>query len=264
VSELIGAGTQRILAWVMIGLGVATWVSLRFVVAPYGRHTRSGWGPTIPDRLGWLLMESPSSIGWALVFLTGGHAHEPARLALAGLWLFHYVHRTFIYPLRLKSEGKRMPLVIALMAFGFNLLNVSVNATWVAYLGDYPSSWLADPRFLAGALVFFVGFAINYDADRRLFALRSGGKGAGGEGRAKPRYAIPQGGLYRFITCPNYFGELVEWCGWALASWSMGGLAFAFYTAANLVPRAVSNHAWYKEKFPEYPPERKIVVPGVF
>ncbi len=258
---IVSAATQHVLAWVMIGLGVLTWVSLRFIVAPYGRHARSGWGPTIPDRLGWLLMESPSSIGYAAVFLTGGHAHEPARLALAGMWLFHYVHRTFIYPLRLKSEGKRMPLAIALMAFCFNLLNVSVNATWVAYLGDYGDAWLSDPRFVLGVVVFFTGFAINYDADRRLFALRAeGAKAASGKGR----YAIPHGGLYRFITCPNYFGELVEWSGWALASWSLGGVAFAFYTAANLVPRAVANHAWYKDRFPDYPPERKIVLPGVF
>lgn len=251
---MIDVATYRILVWVMLGLAVVTFVALRFVVAPYGRHARAGWGPTIPDRVGWLLMESPSSIGFAWVVYCGGHWTEPARLALAGLWLVHYVHRTFIYPLRLKSKGKRMPVVIALMAIAFNLLNVSINATWVGRLGDYADSWLSDPRFLGGAALFAVGFVINYDADRRLFALRRDGAG----------YAIPHGGLYRFVTCPNYFGELLEWIGWALASWSLGGVAFAAYTAANLVPRAIANHAWYKEKFPEYPRERKVLVPGVY
>lgn len=252
---MIDAATHRILVWIMIALAVMTFVALRYVVAPYGRHARAGWGPTIPDRVGWLVMESPSSIGFAWIFFTGGHATEPARLALAAMWLLHYVHRTFIYPLRLKSSGKRMPLVIALMAFAFNLLNISINATWIARLGDYGAGWLSDPRFLVGTVVFFAGFAINYDADRRLFALRRGKDGG---------YQIPHGGLYEYITCPNYFGELVEWSGWALASFSLGGAAFAMYTAANLVPRAIANHAWYKHRFEDYPQARKVVLPGVY
>ena len=76
-------------------------------------------------------------------------------------------------------------------------------------------------------------------------------------------YKIPRGGLYRWVSCPNYFGELLEWLGWALATWSTAGLAFAVYTAANLVPRALAHHRWYQERFDDYPAERKAVVPLV-
>ena len=31
----------------------------------------------------------------------------------------------------------------------------------------------------------------------------------------------------------------------------LGGLAFCVFTAANLIPRARSNHRWYREKFPD-------------
>jgi len=59
----------------------------------------------------------------------------------------------------------------------------------------------------------------------------------------------------------DYLGEIVEWTGWAVATWSLAGLAFALYTAANLAPRALSHHAWYRARFPEYPPSRRALVP---
>jgi protein-S-isoprenylcysteine O-methyltransferase Ste14 len=119
----------------------------------------------------------------------------------------------------------------------------------------YPNAWLRDPRFIAGVVSFVVGMTINLDADRRLFALRAPGETG---------YRIPRGGLYELVSSPNYFGEIVEWSGWALASFSLGGLAFAVFTFANLAPRAIANHAWYRERFPDYPPERRALVPGVW
>jgi protein-S-isoprenylcysteine O-methyltransferase Ste14 len=70
--------------------------------------------------------------------------------------------------------------------------------------------------------------------------------------------------LYRWISCPNYLGEIVEWSGWALATWSLPGLAFAVWTAANLAPRAHSHHLWYREHFEDYPPQRKALLPGLW
>jgi len=77
-------------------------------------------------------------------------------------------------------------------------------------------------------------------------------------------YRIPQGGLYRWISCLNYFGEIIEWAGWAIATWSLPGLAFAVWTFANLAPRARAHHAWYHQHFPEYPRERRALLPGIW
>jgi hypothetical protein len=41
-------------------------------------------------------------------------------------------------------------------------------------------------------------------------------------------------------------------------------LAFAFWATANLAPRAQSHHRWYRERFAEYSPERKALVPGIW
>ena len=59
--------------WAWMGLATVPCLLLVFIDAPYGRHARPGWGPTLPSRIGWILMESPSVIGMALLFFWGGH-----------------------------------------------------------------------------------------------------------------------------------------------------------------------------------------------
>lgn len=235
-------------------LAAVTAVALRFVVAPYGRHARGGWGPSLPSRLGWILMELPAVVLFLLVYLRGRHAFEAVPLAMLCVWQLHYVHRTFVFPFRIRSTGKRMPVLIMLLGMGFQSLNTWLNARFISELGDYPLQWLSDPRFVVGTLLFAVGFAINVSADNALIALRRA---------ASDGYRIPQGGLFRWVSSPNYLGELIEWTGWALLTWSGAGLAFALYTAANLVPRAVSHHRWYRDNFPDYPRQRRAILPGL-
>jgi hypothetical protein len=54
---------------------------------------------------------------------------------------------------------------------------------------------------------------------------------------------------------------MLEWSGFALLTWSPAALAFAVYTASNLAPRAIAHHKWYRETFPEYPRERRALLP---
>ena len=74
---------------------------------------------------------------------------------------------------------------------------------------------------------------------------------------------VPQKGLFKYISCPNFFGEIVEWLGFAIMTWSPAGLAFFLWTFFNLVPRALSHHKWYKRTFKDYPSERKAVFPFI-
>jgi protein-S-isoprenylcysteine O-methyltransferase Ste14 len=141
-----------------------------------------------------------------------------------------------------------------LLAIAFNVLNTWVNARWVAVFGSYPVGWLADPRFLVGLALFGGGLVLNVWSDRTLRRLRPPGETG---------YRIPRGGAYRWVSCPNYLGEIIEWSGWALATWSPAGLAFAVYTIANLAPRAVHHHNWYRIHFLDYPPERRALIPYV-
>jgi protein-S-isoprenylcysteine O-methyltransferase Ste14 len=234
-----------------LALAVATVMGLKFLTAPYGRHGRPGWGPTVPARVGWLVMESPAALWFLAVYLTGAHRATVVPLVLLALWQLRYAQRAFVYPFLMRA-GARMPVSIMGMAIAFNVLNGYVNARWISDLGDYPTRWLADPRFLAGTVLFLGGLAVNLDADRRLRRLR---------GPGETGYKIPYGGGFRWVSAPNYLGEIVEWTGWALATWSLAGLAFALYTTANLAPRALANHRWYREQFPAYPAERRALLP---
>ncbi|MEZ4445418.1 MAG: DUF1295 domain-containing protein [Polyangiaceae bacterium] len=245
---------HRLVAYGVMAVGAITFLALRFITAPYGRHGRGGWGPTMPERWGWVVMESPAVLGFAGIFLLGDHRAELAPLVLLGFWLLHYVNRTFVYPFRLASKAKEMPVAVVAMAIVFNVTNAYLNARQISHLGAYPSGWLTDPRFVVGALLFLGGRQVNVWADAQLLALKREGKG----------YQIPRAGLYRLISCPNYFGEIVEWCGWAVMTWSLAGLSFAVFTFANLAPRAISHHRWYRETFEDYPLERKAVLPWLW
>lgn len=243
-----------VLLWALYGFAVVTFVVLLIISAPYGRHVRQGWGPTVSNRAGWVIMEAPACLVFAGVYASGAERAHAVPLVLLALWELHYVYRTFIFPFRIRDSGKRMPLVIALIAVLFNTLNAYLNARWISALAHYPPAWLRDPRLLVGGAIFFAGWAANHHSDAILLHLRKPGETG---------YKIPRGGLYRFVSSPNYLGEIVEWTGWAIATWSLAGLGFAIYTAANLVPRALTTHRWYKQRFSDYPAERRAIVPFV-
>jgi protein-S-isoprenylcysteine O-methyltransferase Ste14 len=243
--------------WLIYGFYACTaltFPALLLLTAPYGRHGRDGWGPKVSNRVGWLIMEVPAAVVIAVCFLI---ARPPAvSWIFLAMWEIHYLHRAFVFPFRTRGPGKPMPFVIAFFGLMFNVINGYLNGRGLTvFHAGYTWAWLADPRFLVGVLLFVTGFAINFHSDQVLFNLRAPGETG---------YKIPRGGLYRWLSCPNYFGEIVEWSGFAIATWSPAGLAFVLWTAANLVPRARSNHRWYREKFADYPTERRAVFPLVF
>ncbi len=234
-------------------LSAIVFLVLLFVRAPYGRHNRAGWGPQMPSRLGWMVMEGVSAALMAVFFLASDRRLGTAAKIFFFLWEVHYVHRAFIYPFRRRDEGRTMPVLIVAFGVLFNVGNCYLNGRYLFAFGpSYDAGWLTDPRFLAGILIFALGFGINRHSDRILSHLRRPGETG---------YKIPRGGLFEWVSCPNYLGEILEWSGWALATWSLPGLSFAIWTAANLVPRALAHHRWYREKFSDYPPKRKAVVP---
>ncbi|MFT5355386.1 MAG: 3-oxo-5-alpha-steroid 4-dehydrogenase 1 [Polyangiales bacterium] len=239
----------------ILGAAALSFPVLFFVIAPYGRHHRAGFGPTLKAKWGWVLMEAPSPLSFLVVFATTG-TRSTAAFVLCGMWLTHYLYRSFVFPFRMRGGDKPKPWLTVLLAILFNGANGSINAFAITNLAPHleGSTHVLSPFFFVGAVLFFFGFALNLHSDGILRSLRKPGETG---------YKIPYGGGFRFVTSPNYLGEIVEWCGFALCAWTGAAAAFALFTAANLVPRAVSHHRWYREKFENYPNGRRAILPGL-
>lgn len=244
------------IAWAWMALALATCIVLFRVAPPFGRHASERWGPMLGTRLGWVLMELPSLLIMGAFLARGMPWDGSYAWVLFALWIAHYIHRTLVYPLRIRPAATRMPLLIVACAIAFNVVNAGLNgATLVALAADYGRAWLVSSHFLAGALLFALGMAINLKADTMLIRLR---------GNGDTGYRIPRGFLFERVSSPNLFGEMVQWCGFALMAWNLAALSFAVWTIANLLPRAKHHHDWYHARFPDYPVQRKVVLPYLY
>lgn len=249
--------TFNLICYVWLAIAIGVHVTMFFVTAPFGRHTSTSWGPMVNNKLGWFTMELPSFLIMLVFLILTEQASSSFVWILFGLWLFHYANRTFIYPLRIKPTEKKMPIFIVLNAIFFNLMNAGLNGFFLYFFaGDYYDiTWLSSWQFIAGSSLFIIGVIINWKSDTILIRLRKPGETG---------YKIPQGFLFKYISSPNLFGELIEWSGFALMAWNLPALTFMVWTFANLVPRAKNHHDWYKNKFADYPKERKIIFPFLF
>ncbi|MBN9293643.1 MAG: DUF1295 domain-containing protein [Flavobacteriia bacterium] len=242
----------KLYTWIWIAVALVTFIALLKITAPYGRHTKSSWGPLIDNKLGWFIMEFFVLIVLSYFVITGSNVQSVTNFIIIGFFALHYLNRSIIFPLRIKTNGKKMPVSIMLMAMFFNLNNGFLIGYYLGEFRVYSLEWLQTPQFIIGTLIFAAGMFINWHSDTLLIHLRKPGETG---------YKIPKGGLFNYVSCPNLFGETIEWAGFAILTWSLPGFAFFIWTFANLIPRAISHHKWYKEKFPDYPKERKAVFP---
>jgi hypothetical protein len=237
-------------------IAVLVFVLLHKKTAPYGRHAAKRKGPLVGVKLGWMLMELPAVLIIAICFLIGDRKTETLPIIFLAMWEMHYIYRTFIFPSLIKESRAKWPIMILIYGSIFNVINGYLNGRYLYHFGpDYSVNWLIDPRFIIGVVVFLIGFSINLQSDSILRNLRKPGENG---------YKIPHGGMFKYVSCPNYLGEVIEWTGWAIATWSVPGLIFALFTFSNLGPRARSHHIWYLEKFQKYPKKRKAIIPFLY
>lgn len=244
---------------VMAVVAVAVFVSLFFVDAGYGKFYAPKWGPSLDNHLGWFLMEVPVFVLMLVLWWFSDRRGDVVRLVFLLLFELHYFHRSFIFPRQLRGHS-RMPLAIILMGALFNSLNACMQGGWIFYFSRadyYPGDWLTSVPFLAGTALFFAGMYVNIQSDSIIRHLRKPGDTA---------HYLPRGGMFRYVTSANYFGEFVEWVGFAVLTWSWSGAVFALWTFANLAPRSARIYDLYAREFPGQLDTTKVkrMIPFIF
>jgi 3-oxo-5-alpha-steroid 4-dehydrogenase 1 len=131
-----------------------------------------------------------------------------------------------------------------------NGLSIIQKSQWYSLHG-----WIFDSRLWIGGALFIIGFWMHAHSDALLRRLRREGRG---------EYSIPEQGMFRYVASPNYLGEIMEWAGWAIATWSLAGTAFLIFTVANLLPRAFSHFSWYRRTFSDFPTKRRVLIPFIW
>ena len=245
---------------VMALSAVVVFLCLLKVEAGYGVAYTKKWGPAVNNKLGWILMEAPVFFAMLWLWFSSDRRGDTVLVVMALLFLFHYFQRSFVFPFLIKGKSV-MPLSVILMGVTFNTLNAYMIGGWLFYVSpvDYYGgvSWLMSPMFIVGCVIFFVGMAINWHSDYIIRHLRKPGDTG---------HYIPRGGMFRYVTSANYFGEFLEWCGFALLTFSAAGAVFALWTFANLAPRARKLHQRYEREFgDEYKKmNRKYILPYIY
>ncbi len=243
----------------MSALALVVFVALYHIDAGYGKFYSSKWGPSVGNRLGWFLMETPVFVAMLLLWGFSERRGDVVRLSFLLVFELHYFQRSFIFPLLIKGKS-RMPLSIILMGVIFNTLNALMQGGWIFYVSPaemYPTEWLLDPRFIAGLLIFAAGMFINLQSDNIIRHLRKPGD---------TRHYLPKGGMFRYVTSANYLGEFMEWAGFAVLTWSWSGAVFALWTFANLCPRAARIYERYKQEFGDELDTSKVkrIIPFIY
>ena len=129
-------------------IAVVVFISLYFVDAGYGKMISSKWGPTLPNKIGWCLMECPVFIVMLVLWATSEVKFSLPYLVFFLLFELHYFHRSFVFPFLLKGKS-RMPIAIMLLSICFNLTNGFIQGWWLFRIapaeGYYPGAAVHQP-----------------------------------------------------------------------------------------------------------------------
>ena len=250
--------------FIMALIGLVVFVTLYFVDAGYGKMRSEKWGSAINNKVGWFLMEMPVFL--VVLYLWAVSPYEVTRHVPYVLFLlifeFHYFQRSFIFPFLLKGNGK-MPIVIMALSVIWNIINGYAQGWWLFHLAPkyvpdmYTEAWVHDPRFIAGVAIFILGWCINMHSDHVIRHLRKPGD---------TNHYLPKRGLYKYVTSANYLGEITEWLGFAVLTWSAAGFLFFWFSCCNLVPRANSIYLRYEQEFASEFDRKKLkrIIPFIY
>jgi len=170
------------------------------------------------------------------------------------LWMTHYTKRLletiFVHEFGTLTMPVRNLFKNCLYYWGFaaavgynvNIPNENELASWHLYLG-FP---------------WFCGFMLlNFMCHLRLKYMRRPGCND---------FVIPHGGLFEYITCPNYFCEIMTWFGFnILTGFTPAGVAFNIVGTLQMIQWATQRRDKFIKLFGnEWPRNRYVLFPFIY
>lgn len=173
-------------------------------------------------------------------------------------WCFHYSKRELETLFVHRFSHATMPL-----------LNLFKNCSYYWFFAAYVAYFVNHPLYTpptedlvyTGMCLFYFMEIGNLSAHWTLRMLRPPG--------TKVR-RIPRGGLFEFVSCPNYTYEILSWLGFNLMTRTVAGILFMCFGGAQMLVWAQNKHRRYRAEFDGkdgralYPPNRKVIVPFLY
>eukprot|EP00658_Telonema_sp_P-2_P036313 TRINITY_DN26299_c0_g1_i1.p1 TRINITY_DN26299_c0_g1~~TRINITY_DN26299_c0_g1_i1.p1 ORF type:complete len:292 (-),score=52.87 TRINITY_DN26299_c0_g1_i1:127-1002(-) len=165
--------------WLTLTLGVSGLILTR--VPSYGKLSDGGswdigwlYGPGIPTKMAWVIQETPAFAICGILFLEAIDELGLAQRVVCLMFLLHYFHRSFVYPLQIRG-GKPIPILLCICAIAFCSANGYIQGRAITQFTPHlqSASWAFDPRFILGSFVFLLGRNVNLHSDDVLRNLRS-------------------------------------------------------------------------------------------
>ena len=262
-SPITGIQDNHIRFWIHMGLVIAGFLLavVSFFAqlckpASYGKHADGSGRCPVPAKIAFGITDFiPGFIFFTLTyFIAGQNFRNGINITMYMLFTVHYLTRGLMTVIS-KYTHNKVSVFIPVGTFVANTLYHYINAEFIGSV-YYCRGYYYDPRFIVGLLLFLIGITINRAADLQLIYLRR---------KHKDRdYVVPKGPLFYLISCPNYFGEGLQWFGWAIMTWSLAGLVWWLFTESTFITRARHNHKWYRNQYLDYPPHRRALIPLIY
>lgn len=142
-------------------------------------------------------------------------------------------------------------------------------------------SWFLQALIVCFMIAFLITTFAQHQHHRILACLRGARTEDKKEAEDAERYKIPNGGIFKYVSCPHYFLEVVLYLlmvtFFIAASHDCSTQASCFYlpmdtnlwlmfsfVLCNLSITAMKTHQWYLSRFAEYPQQRKAIIPFLF
>lgn len=212
------------------------------------RYSKFGTAKGVPSRPGMIILYSLPVLVATICAWPYLPTATPVQWLVYASVVIHFAKRTYEALFVHKYSGYIQPLT-----FGVIVVTYALIAGMICWLNAEAIPQM-DGVFILGAAFFVAGEIGNFYHHKLLAELRQTQSG----------YQIPRGGWFERATCPHYFFELLAWLGIVLMSRHLFTVLAFIAMLGYLIARSIKTRQWYLKRFPNYPPERKNMIPYVF